>query len=153
MSVLSNLVSTRIRDAADPAKVVEVVESAEPISSSKAGLLSWVPGISDLIALMSLRDSNWHYGVVPAEETEYVLQTTEGAEGDFISHLTIQPLSETPGDVYLINGDNAPELIYDGSLMPVGVPIDRYIWARSDGGPWAVTTGLDVKVSWSGIVS
>lgn len=97
-----------------------------------------------------LQNAGWHYGYMDTPQTAYVLQQAVGAAGNYLRFLTIQPLSETPGDVYLINGDGSPELIYDGTLAPVGVPIRWDVEANSEGGAWALTIGADVKVSWTG---
>lgn len=100
-----------------------------------------------------LKNSDWHYGFVEGPVSDYILQTSVGAEGDFLLVVTIEPLSETPGDVSLTNGDGSAELIYNGTLMPVGVPYERGIHGCSRGGPWVLDVGVDLKVSFSGLFS
>ncbi len=52
MTTLSSLSSTRLRDATDPAKIAAVVNANEAIGSTKFGIISWVPGMGDLVTRM-----------------------------------------------------------------------------------------------------
>lgn len=99
---------------------------------------------------VGLIGAGWHYGFVDTPETDYILRKDVGGEGDFLRFLTIMPLSASPGDVYLTNGDGDPELVYDGSLAVAGVPVRWDVEANSQGGPWTVTLTADVKVSFTG---
>jgi hypothetical protein len=84
------------------------------------------------------------YETVAASQTAQVLGST-GATGDGVSHLTIIPATTSPGAVTLLDGSTSIPVFVGGTVANL-VPFTIALGAKSQSGPWKVTTGANVSV-------
>lgn len=92
------------------------------------------------------------YEKVAASQTAQVLGTN-GAVGDYLSHLLIIPGVAACGSVAVLDGGTTI-FTFDGggtTALPTLAPIPVPVGARSAIGPWKITTGADVVVVAMGI--
>lgn len=87
-----------------------------------------------------------NYETVAASATDQALGAT-GAAGDLLTGLVIVPATTSPGAVSIKDGAGVAITIFTGGatsvadLKPFFVPVG----AKSTGGAWKVTTGLNVS--------
>lgn len=84
------------------------------------------------------------YKVIPASQTDYILENAIGAIGDEIASLVIVPGNTTPGTVVLKDGSaGVATTIFAGTGQNVvTIPLGM----KSFNGGWRVTTGTNVTV-------
>jgi hypothetical protein len=90
---------------------------------------------------------------VAASQTNYALQTTAGAAGDYLAVLMIVPGNTSPGAVTFKDGTGGASITaFPGGANSVAVlaPFPFVVNARSVDGAWSVTTGANVTVWASG---
>lgn len=89
-----------------------------------------------------------YYVAVAASQTTQVLQSSTGAAGDYLDHVTIIPATTAPGVVTII--DNATTLYaYPGggtTALLTLTPFTIQVQAFSRSGAWKITTGANVSV-------
>lgn len=71
---------------------------------------------------------------------------TNGAAGDFLSHIVIQPAVAACGVVTVIDGSTTVFSFPGGgtTALPTLLPATIYVGAKSVNGPWKITTGANV---------
>jgi hypothetical protein len=89
---------------------------------------------------------------VAASATNYTLQTTAGAAGDYLAVLMIVPGNTSPGAVTFKDGSGSSITAFPGGASSVTTlhPVPFIVNARSTDGAWSVTTGVNVTVWASG---
>lgn len=89
---------------------------------------------------------------VAASQTNYALQTSAGAVGDYLCVLTIIPATTSPGVVTFKDGSGSSVTAFPGGASSITTlhPFSFVVNARSTSGAWSVTTGANVTVWASG---
>lgn len=89
---------------------------------------------------------------VAASQTNYALQTSAGAAGDYLAVLMIVPGNTSPGVVTFKDGSGSSVTAFPGGASSVTTlhPVPFVVNARSTSGAWSVTTGANVTVWASG---
>ena len=89
---------------------------------------------------------------VAASQTNYALQTSAGAVGDYLAVLMIVPGNTSPGAVTFKDGSGSSVTAFPGGASSVTTlhPVPFVVNARSTSGAWSVTTGANVTVWASG---
>jgi hypothetical protein len=101
-------------------------------------------------SLQTVNGANF-YQAVAASQTATVLQSSTGANGDYLSHCDVYPTSTSPGVVTVFDNTNTAAnsaILFPGgatsmsNLVPFAIPVG----AVSVNGAWKVTTGANVSV-------
>lgn len=89
---------------------------------------------------------------VAASQTNYALQSSAGAIGDYLAVLMIVPGTTSPGAVTFKDGSGSSVTAFPGGASSVTTlhPVSFIVNAISASGAWSVTTGANVTVWASG---
>lgn len=88
------------------------------------------------------KDERLMYETVAAGQTAQVFGTN-GAVGDYLSHVVLQPAAVGAGTTTILDGATVIYTYTAGSLADLGSIIIP-IGARSVNGPWKITTGANM---------
>lgn len=85
------------------------------------------------------------YESVGASATNQIAGPT-GATGDYLSHITVTPLTTSPGNIQIKDGSNAAITVFAGGASSVVTlhPFTIVCGGKSIAGAWQITTGADV---------
>jgi len=85
------------------------------------------------------------YETVAASSTAQVLGTN-GAKGDYISHILVIPATTSPGNVLLLDGATSITVFAGGaSSVPSLIPFTIPLGANCVNTKWCLTTGANVS--------